>query len=111
MSLHIKKWTVFLGVLLLASTVSAEVIYTPEGAIVTHYPSKFDRMVTLEEVREEGIVVDDMFIPYSERVKFMTPRNRFARQKRFSQGSRVGFVLNDMNQIDVMCLFPKWLNN
>ncbi len=96
---------IFLSLLVIAPVVSAGLVHTPEGVIITHYPDKFDGMGTLYSVEERGIVIDDMFLPFSSQVRYMTPQSVYSSLGYFKQGQKVGYILNDENQITKLCLF------
>ena len=83
---------------------SAEFIKTPEGVIITHYPSKFDGVGIIYSIEKRGIVVDDMFIPFSSQVRYMTPQRRYSSLENFEPGQKVGYVLNEKNKITKLCL-------
>ena len=94
-----------LSLLVIAPTVSAELVNTPEGVIITHYPDKFDGVGTLYSVDEKGIVIDDMFVPFASQVRYMTPQSSYASLRYFKQGQKVGYILNEEKQITKLCLF------
>lgn len=96
---------VLLSLLVIAPTVSAELINTPEGVIITHYPDKFDSVGILYSVDEKGIVIDDMFVPFASQVRYMTPQSSYASLRYFKPGQKVGYVLNKEKQITTLCLF------
>lgn len=96
---------VILSMLVIVPTVSAEIIHTPEGVIITHYPDKFDRVGTLYSIDEKGIVIDDMFVPFASQVRYMTPQSTYSSLRAFEPGQKVGYMLNDEKQIIKLCLF------
>ena len=95
----------FLSLPVIVTTVSAEVIHTPEGAIITHYPNKFDGIGTISSVDDRGIVIDDMFVPFAPHVRYMTPQSVYSSLGPFRHGQKVGYILNDKKQIIKLCLF------
>ena len=95
----------FLSLPLLVTTVSARVITTPEGVIITHYPTKFDGVGTVHHVSKEGISVNDVFYPFASRVRYMTPHSIHSSLGSFEEGQKVGYMLNDKRQITKLCLF------
>lgn len=95
---------ILLGLLFVVSTVTAEWIDTPEGVIITHYPDKFDRVGAVYHVDEKGIVIDDIFMPFADNVRYMTPQNEHASIGYFRRGQMVGCLLNKQNQIIKLCL-------
>ena len=96
---------IFLGLSVNITTVSAAIITTPEGVIITHYPDKFDGVGTVYSVEKSGVVIDDMFIPFASKVRYMTPRSVYSSVKSFTPGQKVGYLLNEENQITKLCLF------
>jgi len=96
---------ILLSLLVSAPTVSAELINTPEGVIITHYPDKFDGVGTLYSVDEKGVVIDDMFVPFASQVRYMTPQSSYASLRHFKHGQKVGYILNEEKQITKLCLF------
>ena len=98
---------ILLSLLVVVPMASAEAIKTPEGVIITHYPAKFDGVGTIYSVEEKGIVVDDMFVSFASQVRFMTPRSEYSYLRSFKPGQKVGYLLNDENQITKLCLFLK----
>ena len=97
---------VLLSLLVIVSTISAELINTPEGVIITHYPSKFDGVGTVYSIDEQGIVIDDMFVSFASQVRYMTPQSSDSSLWHFKPGGKVGYILNDRNQITELCLLP-----
>jgi len=95
------------SLLAIIPTVSAELINTSEGVIITHYPVKFDKVGTIYRVDERGIVVDDIYFLFSSQVRFMTPQSDYSYLKSFKPGQKVGYLLNDENQITKLCLLLK----
>ena len=93
------------SLLVIVPTVSAELINTPEGVIITHYPAQFDGVGTIYSVDEKGIVVDDMFVSFASGVRYMTPQSEYSYLRSFKPGQKVGYLLNDENQITKLCLF------
>ncbi len=93
------------SLLMMTSMASAELINTPEGVIITHYPDKFDGVGTVYSLSDRGIVIDDMFIAFASNVRFMTPQSGYASPGSFKQGQKVGYTLNDKKQITKLCLF------
>jgi len=96
---------VLLGFLVIVPAVSAEIINTPEGVIITHYPDKFDRVGTLYSIEEKGIIIDDMFVPFASQVRYMTPQSAYSSFGSFEKGQKVGYMLNDEHRIITLCLF------
>lgn len=96
---------IFLSLLVIASTVSAELVNTPEGVIITHYPDKFDGVGVIYSIEERGVVIDDMFVSFASQVRYMTPQSGYASLGSFKQGQKVGYMLNEENQITKLCLF------
>lgn len=86
------------------SWVFAEVLHTPEGLVITYYPSHFDGLGYIYSVEDKGIVIDDIFMPYAPHVNYMTPQARYASQRSFKQGQKVGYILNKYRQIETLCL-------
>jgi len=82
---------------------SAAVVTTPEGAIVTHYPAKFDGIGIIDSIEKRGIVVDDMFLPFSPHARYMTPSSEYSSIRAFSRGQKIGYLLNDKHQIKLLC--------
>jgi len=96
---------IFLSLSVNVTIVTAELITTAEGVIITHYPDKFDGVGTIYSVEKSGIVVDDMFVPFASQVRFMTPQSEYSSVGSFKQGQKVGYLLNDEKQITKLCLF------
>ena len=94
-----------LSMLVIAPTVTAELVNTPEGVIITHYPDKFDGVGTLYSIDEKGVVIDDMFVPFASQVRYMTPQSAYSSSGSFEQGQKVGYMLNDEHKITKLCLF------
>ena len=86
---------IFIIFLIITPMASAELINTPEGAIITHYPDKFDGVGFLDSIEERGIVIDDMFVPFASSVRYMTPYSAYSSLSAFKQGKKVGYLLND----------------
>lgn len=96
---------ILLGFLVIAPIVSAGIINTPEGVIITHYPAKFDGIGTVYSIDEKGIVIDDMFVPFASQVRYMTPQSAYSSLRAFEPGQKVGYTLNDEHKITKLCLF------
>ena len=94
-----------LSFLVIVPTLSAELVNTPEGVIITHYPDEFDGVGTLYSIDEKGIVIDDMFVLFASQVRFMTPQSAYSSPGSFEQGQKVGYMLNDEHKITKLCLF------
>ena len=95
----------FLFLPVMVTTAAAELINTPEGVIITHYPAKFDRTGTIDRVGEKGIVVNDTYLSFAAHVIFMTPQSEYSYLRSFKSGQKVGYLLNSENQITKLCLF------
>lgn len=93
-----------LCLLLIVPTITAEVINTPEGVIVTHYPGKFDGVGVIYDIEDRGIVINDMYIPFASQVRFMTPHSEYSSITYFKRGQNVGYKLNADKQISKLCL-------
>jgi len=93
----LKLCVLILAILLLASALGfAE---DPEkGAI--------DRTGTIDQIRDDAVVVNDSLLKLSPGVKFYTnsKMNTYANRSRFKVGTGVGFKLNDTREITAMWL-------
>jgi hypothetical protein len=96
---------IILSLLVIVPTVSAELVTTPEGVIITHYPDKFDGVGTVYAVEERGIVIDDMFVSFASQVRYMTPQSAYSSLGSFEKGQKVGYILDDEHKITKLCLF------
>jgi len=94
-----------LSLLMIVPVVSAGLVNTPEGVIITHYPEKFDGIGTISRIERKGIVVDDMFLSFASHVRYMTPQSEYSHLGSFKSGQKVGYMLNDSHQITILCLF------
>lgn len=83
---------------------SAEIIHTPEGVIVTHYPPQFDLVGHIDRIDERGIVVHDRYFSFARQTKFMTPQQPSAPLRNFKDGDEVGLVFNDQRQVKTLCI-------
>lgn len=83
---------------------AAEIVHTPEGVIITHYPAQFDLYGPLEDIDARGIVVHDRYFPFAPHTKFMTPQNASASSGNFKVGNEVGLVLNNQRQVKTLCI-------
>lgn len=96
---------VFLLIMVVTASISmAKIVKTEEGVIVTHYPEKFDKIGTLDGIDKHGIVVEDIFFPFSDRIKFMTPYLEHATASSFEKGQRVGLVIGKGQKLKALCL-------
>jgi len=86
---------------------SAGMLKTPEGVIVTHYPAKFDGVGIIDTLERNGIVIDDMFLPFSSHVRYMTPSSEYSSIGAFTKGQKVGYLLNNKRQIKLLCTLFK----
>lgn len=95
---------ILLNVLIITPTIFAKIIKTSEGVIITHYPDKFHETGILYSIDNRGIVIDDIFIPFATHVRYMTPHKYQASVRDFESGDKVGYLLNDKQQIILLCL-------
>lgn len=102
--MYLISW-VALVVLLLGSSsyVAAEILYTPEGVIITHYPEHFDLTGNIDGIDENGVVVHDRYFAFAPHVRFMTPQSSYAFLRVFEVGQEVSLVLNENRQVSIMC--------
>ena len=87
-----------------ASISVAEILHTDEGVIITHYPKSFDKVGTLDGIDDKGLVIDDIFFPFSGSIRYMSPRLRFATRSHFEKGKSVGIVLDENEKVAILCL-------
>ena len=95
---------VLLGTLWTVPNATAEMIHTDEGVIITHYPDKFDKVGKLIGIDNEGIVIDDIFIPFSKYTRFMLPQREYATVRNFKKGQKVGLLIGEDQKVKMICL-------
>ena len=93
----LKLCVLMLVILLLASALGfAE---DPEKGVI-------DRTGTIDQIRDEDVVVDDCLFKLSAGIKYYTNSklNTYANRSRFKKGTNVGFQINDNGQVTTMWL-------
>lgn len=83
--------------------VAAEILYTPEGVVVTHYPERFDLTGNIDRIDKDGIILHDRYFAFAPHVKFMTPKRPYATINAFKVGQEVSLVLNEQRQVIILC--------
>ncbi len=99
---------VLTGLVFSAGILSAEVIYTPEGVIVTHYPEQFDLIGQIDRIDKDGLVIHDRFFAFSPQTRFMTPHQLMGRAGDFAVGQEVGLVHDQHNHIITVALIYRY---
>ena len=68
-----------------------------------------DRTGTIDQVRDNDVVVDDCLFKLSAGVKYYTNSklNTYANRSRFKKGTKVGFQIDDNGQVTTMWLESK----
>ncbi len=94
-----------LGSCWLVPNAIAKIIHTEEGVIITHYPDTFDKIGILDSIDKNGVVIDDMFLPFSEDARFMLPRREYAAIRHFKKGQKVGLLIGEDQKVALLCLF------
>jgi len=95
---------IFLSLLMVVSTASAESMNISERVVADHYLARFDRAGTINIIDKRGVVVDDMYVSFSSQVQFITPYDEHSSIESFRRGQRVGYILNKEKQITKFCL-------
>lgn len=98
-------WIILSFVLIGSSTyVMAEILHTPEGVIITHYPESFDLTGNIDKIDEKGVVIHDRYFAFAPDARFMTPQRLYASIDTFEVGQEVRLVLNEERQVSILCL-------
>lgn len=95
------------GVAVQSEASPAQGIDTQRMSLPDYYPKWLDGSGHIDRIGEEGIVIDDHYFPLAKRVRCATLKNPYVKKSRLAEGTLVGFVTNDKEDIVSLWTLPE----
>jgi hypothetical protein len=97
----------FMALIALPVTISAQ---NSAKAIPSYYPTQYDGKGTIDRIDSDETVIGDIEYDLVRRPVFNTPQMRDSSGYSFEEGSFVGFLLNDDNEIISLWLINDYVD-
>jgi hypothetical protein len=99
---------VVLGMAVVPALGMAQSLIRPEMHFPKHYPEGFHGVGIISRITSEFVMIDDQFrLPFSRDVQFHKLLVAISGRSQFSEGDRVGYLLNEQKEVAHLYELPQ----